>query len=434
MTISINFTGYNGLSQTRFIDSNRTGPARSLSNPTVRLESKGSFSSVTDSVKKFASAVAHLGSEEAFLGTKASSSDRDALQVSIGSSASVGEHKIEVTQLAQKQITSSTNGFTNTTDVVADGGSISFTVNGSTTTPISISSDTTLAELRDLINNQNSGVVASISNDAIENKLVLSSRYSGSGQGFTLNNSLTNSGGNAIKFETGQSSISGNTQNAQNANFTVDGVQFNRASNNVSDAVEGLTFTLAKKASATITVSADSGEVRKVVDEFVNEYNKLDDAAERLSKSGTLSSDRVALGTALRHLSRETRSAIGSSPKAKKLADVGITFDKNSKLQLDKKKLDAALASRPDDVKTLFAGDTGKRGVFARLSGRLGVQKTAGGTIQPKSPSGQDYLSSQSLASKLRRLGRFDTPGALQDVIRGINNSSTALGRINIRA
>ena len=434
MTISINFTGSNSFSQTRFIDSNRTGAARSLSNPTVRFERNSSFPSVADSVKKFAVAVAHLGSEEAFLGTKASSSDRDAVQVSIGSGAAVGEHKIEVRQLAQKQITSSTNGFTNTTDVVADGGSLSFSVNGSTTTTITSSSATTLAELRDQINNQNSGVVASISNDAIENKLVLSSRDSGKGQGFTVNNSLTNSGGSVIQFETGQSSISGNTQDAQNAHFTVNGVQFNRASNTVSDSVEGLTFTLAKKASATITVSADSGEVRKVVEELVNEYNKLDDAVERLSKSGTLSRERVALGTALRHVSRETRRAIGSSPKATKLADVGITFDKNSKLQLDKKKLDAALASRPDDVKALFVGGTGERGVFARLSGRLGGQKTAGGTIQPRSPSGQDYLSAQSLASKLAPLGRFDAHGALQDVIKGINDASAALGRISIRA
>ena len=113
---------------------------------------------------------------------------------------------------------------------------------------------------------------------------------------------------------------------------------------------------------------------------------------------------------------------------------MGLTFDKNSKLQLDKKKLDAALASRPDDVKTLFAGDTGNRGVFACLSGRLGGQKTAGGTIQPRSPSGQDYLSSQSLVSKLARLDRFDAQGALQGVIKRINDASAAVGRINIRA
>ena len=104
---------------------------------------------------------------------------------------------------------------------MADGGTISFTIGGQTTTAITISAQTSLSDLADKINSQNSGVFAAVVNDGTNNKLAIMSRQTGQANGFTINNSLTNGVGTALKFAVGQSPTSGNSQDAVDASFTV---------------------------------------------------------------------------------------------------------------------------------------------------------------------------------------------------------------------
>src|SRR5207302_1276738 len=99
--------------------------------------------------------------------------------------ASIGQYDVSVTQLAKNQVTKSTNGYAAATTVAATGGAISFTIGSATTAPINITSDTTLSGLRDQINGQNSGVIASIVNDGTNYKLIVSSRDTGGTNGFT---------------------------------------------------------------------------------------------------------------------------------------------------------------------------------------------------------------------------------------------------------
>src|SRR5262249_54345464 len=160
-------------------------------------------------------------------------SDTSIATVSLGDGGIIGQYAVSISQLAKNQVTKSTNGYAATTDTAADGGSISFTINGSTTAAINITSATSLADLRQQINDQNSGVVASIVNDGTNYKLVISSRDSGTTNGFTINNSLTNSGGTAVAFAAGQNATTGNAQNAQNASLTVNGISISSASNTV---------------------------------------------------------------------------------------------------------------------------------------------------------------------------------------------------------
>ncbi len=159
MTISMNFSGLSALSQKRFINLTQESSPRPATQVPVRTAGNISVSTAAESMSRLASAVAGLGGSETFLATAVASSDRDVVRVSTSGKAPVGQHTVEITQMATKQVTTATTGYTNSTDVVADGGSISFSVNGSTTAAISISSSTTLTELKDQINNQNSGVV-----------------------------------------------------------------------------------------------------------------------------------------------------------------------------------------------------------------------------------------------------------------------------------
>src|SRR5207237_5990420 len=142
------------------------------------------------------------------------------------------------------------------TDVAATGGSLSFTINGTTTQPITITSGTTLSDLKQQINNQNSGVIASVVNDGTNYKLIVSSRDTGETNGFTVNNNLTNSSGAAVAFATGQSATSGNAQNSQNAKLNVNGIDIQSASNKVADAIPGATMTLSKEGAVSVDVTS----------------------------------------------------------------------------------------------------------------------------------------------------------------------------------
>src|SRR5437868_2080634 len=190
--------------------------------------------------------VTSLTSEMAFTNVAASSSDTSIATVTLGDGGISGQYDISVDHLARGQVTKSTNGYTATSEVAANGGTISFTIAGETTDDIEITADTTLADLKTLINNQDSGVVASIVNDGTNYKLVITSRETGAANGFTINNSLTNTPGTAVAFAVGQSPTSGNAQDARNAVLTVNGIDIESASNTVTNSVPGVTLNLVK--------------------------------------------------------------------------------------------------------------------------------------------------------------------------------------------
>ncbi len=177
--------------------------------------------------------------------------------------------------LHNSQTTASTNGFTNLTDSAADGGSISFTVNGQTTAAINVTSTMSLTDLAGTINNQSSGVVASVVNDGTNYKLVISSRQTGAANGFTINNNLTNSAAAAVAFAAGQNATAGNSQNAQDAQFTVNGFSITSSSNTITSAVPGVTLNLLKQGQATVGVTTDYSSLKSSLQTFISQYNSF---------------------------------------------------------------------------------------------------------------------------------------------------------------
>ena len=419
---SISFTGNSVVDAVKFVDLDRTG--RSTPDLKARFGKSSALSSVADRLQNFQGLVRELSDKTSFSGAKASSSATSVATVSASSGASLGEFSLEVTKLAKRQITTSTTGYANTSDTVADGGSISFSVNGGTTTTINVTSATSLSDLKDQINNQNSGVVASITNDAVSNKLVLSSRETGQGEAFTVNNSLTNSGGTALAFAAGQSSIAGNTQNAQNAAFKVDGKQFNSTSNTVLKAVAGTSITLVGKGTTTISVSSDPGSVGRSVRRFVDEFNSLEQDYSRLSSDPSKrdSRDRIAASSELRDTIREVRRALSSTVSGtyKKLSDIGISSSASGRLTLDQSKLDKALSASLRDVEGLLRGRGGKDGIFSELRARLKRNGGATGFVVP--PRDGVRAASSNLRQKQQYLGRSEN--IVKRAVSGLNKSN----------
>ena len=95
------------------------------------------------------------------------SSGLDLLSATVTAGASEGQHQVKVNQLATAHSLAS-QGFVDddTTSVASTTGTFSFTVaGGGKTTSVTVDSNTTLAELRDKINEANGDVSASILND-----------------------------------------------------------------------------------------------------------------------------------------------------------------------------------------------------------------------------------------------------------------------------
>ena len=367
---AITLSGFNGVDFNSILNTvmqYESQPLTAMQDEQSKIQNKDSaFVSLAGMVSALQTQVTSLTSAASFLKVGATSSDTSIATVSAGDNGDVGQYQVSIAQLAKIQVTKSANGYSAPTDIAATGGSISFTIGGQTTAAIDITSNTTLSELKQKINDQKSGVIASIVNDGTNYKLVISSRETGEANGFTINNSLVNSGGTGVSFAPGQSATAGNAQNAQNAQFNVNGIDIVSTSNKVTDAIPGVTITLLKAGDTIVDVSKDSSPIKDALKAVVSQFNKLRDFNGQQT-NGALSGDTV-----LREVQKDIRQVLlganSNGGRYQYLAEIGLEFQSDGTLKLDESKFDDALNSNPDDVQKLFQGDTGSGGVFGTLT------------------------------------------------------------------
>jgi flagellar hook-associated protein 2 len=182
-----------------------------------------------------------------------------------------------------------------------------------------------------------------------------------------------------------------NTQTAVDAAFTVAGLgSFTRSSNTFSDVLAGITITL-KKASGTtdLAVAYDKTATQSKVQSMLDAYNDVIRAIDSQSAAKTDSAGNVTAGVfsgdAIPRLLRTGLASTIATPLAgafARLADVGITTQKDGTLSLDSTKFQRALDSDPVGVSTLIAGTTTKDGIADLLSAKAdAATKAVTGTI-----------------------------------------------------
>lgn len=144
-------------------------------------------------------------------------------------------------------------------------------------------------------------------------------------------------------------------QVAQNANFTINNLPVSKASNTVTDAVAGLTLNLKATTTSPINleVGLDDTALKKTLDDFVAAYNKIrGNLKDQQQKDATLSRETTpsTLERGLRNILREQVAQYGIG-----LSDIGLNFDKDGVLSLNKSKLDTAVAADPGILEKVFA-------------------------------------------------------------------------------
>lgn len=276
----------------------------------------------------------------------------------------------------------------NFTTAITDGGAGAgaFSING-----VEITYNTAIDSLNNVIsriNNSNAGVLASY--DSVNDRLVLSNKDTGD-VGIHVEDVTGN-------FVTATGLAGGTLERGKNLLYNIDGggtlVSQTNTITEESSGITGLNVTALGEDSVTITISSDTEKVKAAIKGFIDEYNKAQGMIETNTASstndkgkvtaGTLSgeSDASELASQLRSLAYGVISTLAN--EMNQLADIGIeTNGDNNNLELkDEEKLDAALASNLNGLRTLFTDET--VGLAVRLDKY--IEETAGesGSLEEK--------------------------------------------------
>ncbi|MEK7302282.1 MAG: flagellar filament capping protein FliD, partial [Pseudomonadota bacterium] len=303
--------------------------------------------------------------------------------VSATPAAGAGSHSIEIQTLAQSHKLKSAN-FTAAATAVGSGtitlqfGTYSggtFTLNpDKSAQSITIApSNASLAGIRDAINLANAGVSASIVNDGTGNRLVIASKDTGLSNALKITttdddaNNTDNAGLSQLVYDASTGGTTNLTQTvaASNATLVIDGISISKASNKITDAIEGVTLDLLKTnpgSTTTLNLSRDTASIQGAVTSFVKAYNDLNKTIVDLSKYDTATKRASILtgDSTIRSVQTQLRNTI-SDPLTTAggglslLAEVGISFQVDGTLKLDSTKLSKVMSDSTKDVSTLFA-------------------------------------------------------------------------------
>jgi len=226
-----------------------------ISKSSVKITALGAIKSQLSTLK---SSLIDLQTPANFSKQAAKFSNASVASAEITATATAASYQMEVTSLAQPTIWN-VSGFTTSADALA-------WYNTSDQTALRSSADATVFQ-------SNTGQYV----------LSLKSKTTGTTGAFTLD-------GNSVTAPVTKTQY----QSAQNAVFKLNGVEFTRSSNAVSDALTGVTLNLATTTALntpiTLTVSNEAVSARPKLDALVKAYNDL----YALYKSQTASSMEVA--------------------------------------------------------------------------------------------------------------------------------------------
>ncbi|EPM3139211.1 flagellar filament capping protein FliD [Campylobacter upsaliensis] len=259
----------------------------------------------------FQTAVSSLGDATAFAARKVSSSIKDNPAASLSADAGVAlqSMKVNVTQLAEKDVYQSKALATDTGLVNAnlkDEVKLTFFQNGKEYS-VTIDKTTTYKDLADKISTASDGnIVAKIINTGEKPdgyRLSLTSKETGEENaisfypggkdkdgkyaennnakeifkklGWELDDKTKPNDVDKDKKGYGIKDQTNHLKKAQNAEFTMDGIKMVRPSNTITDIGVGLTLTLNKTGEVNFEVQQDTEAVTKAMEDLVNAYNDL---------------------------------------------------------------------------------------------------------------------------------------------------------------
>ncbi len=330
--------------------------------------------------------------------------------------------QLEVRQLANAQVLQATPLGAKTD--VAGTGSLKLTVGGTVKTITLASPTNTLADLAAAINDAKAGVTASIVTDQSGARLVIKGE-TGAANAFTL--TAEPSADTDLARFTWDGATGGMTrpQIARNAQITIDNVDMEFATNEVTTAIPFVRIDLNRAVpGTTVTLATDqpTSSMADLVEEFVSAYNSLKTALNTSMGAGSTGTTvgLLAGDSGIREMSRRLASLVSTkltdTGEFQSLSDLGVRTERNGTLTLNTATLTAALAKNPQAVTQMLnptVPTAGNPGIAGALKDITTVLNAADGPLA-SSKSIYDKLQT-SLQKQLDKLGedRTDYSGRL---------------------
>ena len=305
--------------------------------------------------------------------------------------------------LAQTAVTSKDAPFASAGATVGTG-SLSLTIGTGAPVKITIAeTDQTLSGIAAAINRAAKGVTASIVTDA-KGQAYLSLRGgTGAANAFTL---TSDTPGDALSVLDVGPDATGTTitQAARNARLTVDGIEIERASNEISDAIDGMKLTLVAPSTTpvTLTSSTPTAALTGAVKDFAETYNQVLALVKEQTDpvTGVLRADPATrqLTTMLRGLNSRVLLPDAAAGEPNTLAAIGVRTKRDGTLEVDETTLANALAKTPGAVERMFAvSTTAGTGLYSAMQS---LQFNASSFVYGLGAAGQRYGAQQSDLSK----------------------------------
>lgn len=367
----------------------------------------------------FQSAVSSLGDATAFAKRKvvASITDNPPASLTATSGVALQSMNINVTQLAQKDVYQS-KGLANDTGFInanlESSTNLTFFSKGKEYT-VTIDKNTTYSDLVDKINSATGGeIVAKMVNTGEKDtpyRLTLTSKETGEDSAISFYPGKKNADGkyevdsnatevfkrlgwnldekalNDKDFDPATSKkgvgIIDDAENplhiqqAQNANFTMDGIKMTRSSNTITDIGVGITLTLNKTGEINFDIQQDSESITQAMQEMVDAYNdlvlNLNAATDYNSETGTkgslqgvtevnsIRSSIVSILFQSQSVDGTVEDASGNKVSAKvmlSLQDYGLSMTESGTLNFDSSAFESKVKEDTAMAESFFSGIT----------------------------------------------------------------------------
>jgi flagellar hook-associated protein 2 len=244
-------------------------------------------------------------------------------------------------------------------------GTYSFSINGGSAITVNPATDTLQSVAND-INAAGGGVSATV--NTVTNGSTTGyqlSITSPSGTTFTDSNGLL-AGLGVLQAPAGNQLVQ-----AQNASYSLDGVNLTSASNTITSAIPGSTLTLLEggtttagvttPVTSTLSLSQNTSSIVSNVNSFVSAFNAVTDYINSNSgfdsttdASGALFGDPVAQQVQTSMSNMIFANVPGTTGAYTNLASIGFEFDSSGDLTVDSTQLTTALQTDPNAVNALF--------------------------------------------------------------------------------
>lgn len=408
-------------------------------------KSKALFTDFETKLTKLKTAADSLKTAGKFLEFKATPEKEDYYTATASSGATAGTYGIEVLSLAAAKVATSA-GQADKSTTKFDSGTLYVTV-GTNVKQIELSNkslDEIAAAINDTTNGAGDLVQATVldtGNGTNRYQLVLTSKTAGADGAFSLNTSELEPGLRNLfqGFTT--------TTPASNAHIKIDGVDVYRSTNQIDDAITGVTLNL-KAVSPTntktkLTITTDTTAVAKKVSDLVDAYNDVVSFVKTQNEQDSKGNAKNPLfgDSTLSTIRSSLRSVMGTTfdtgdQAYSMLAQVGLTSDRDGKLTFDTTKFATAVTKGESAVKKLFT-DSG-RGIASSLATRIDAYTSSVDGIILARKQGFDRLAKNvddQIAQGERRLTAYEEQlkakfSAMETMISRLQSQGGALNSI----